>query len=159
MSKFVSVGKILNFHGLNGEAKVGFSGEYFCNLKEVFIEGKCIKIEKIRLNKNFAIVKFAGIDSISELLEYKGTLLYADEQAITLKDDEFWVKDLVCRKVVDENDVQLGVITGVSNTGTDDLLAVKTKSGKISLVPFVKALVTDVSAEKITINNIEGLVE
>ncbi|MDR1327357.1 MAG: ribosome maturation factor RimM [Heliobacteriaceae bacterium] len=159
MNKLVSVGKILNFHGLNGEAKVGFSGEYFCELKEVFIEGKPFKIERIRLNKNFAVVKFAGIDSINGLLEYKGKLLYANEQAIALEQDEFWVKDLVGRKVTDESGKDLGVITGVSNNGADDLLAVKTKSGKISLVPFVKALVTHVDAQKVTINNIEGLVE
>lgn len=159
MSKQVSVGKILNFHGLNGEAKIGFSGEYFSSLKEVFIKDKCIKIESVRLHKNFAVVKFEGIDSINELLEYKGAVLYADERAITLQDEEFWVKDLVGRKVVDENDKHLGVITGVSNNGADDLLSIKTKSGKISLVPFVKALVTDVSAEKVTINNIEGLIE
>jgi len=159
MSKQVSVGKILNFHGLNGEAKVGFSGEYFCALKEVFIDSKPFKIERINLHKNFAIVKFERIDSINELLEYKGKILYADEQAITLQDEEFWVKDLVGRKVVDENDKQLGVITGVSNNGADDLLSIKTKTGKISLIPFVKALVTNVNKEKVTINNIEGLIE
>ena len=41
MSKLVSVGKILNFHGIQGEAKVGFSRnqeEFFLGLKKVFIK-------------------------------------------------------------------------------------------------------------------------
>ena len=39
MSKFISVGKVLNFHGIQGEAKVGFSKnqeEFFCGLTMVF---------------------------------------------------------------------------------------------------------------------------
>ena len=35
MEKFVSVGKILNFHGIKGEAKVGFTKnqeDFFCSL-------------------------------------------------------------------------------------------------------------------------------
>ena len=82
MSKFISVGKILNFHGIQGEAKVGYSKnqqEFFCGLKEVFVKEqqdyKPLKIKNIRLHKNFAIVKFDGINSIDELIEYKGALL------------------------------------------------------------------------------------
>ena len=40
MSKYVSVGKILNFHGVKGEAKVGYSRnqqEFMKSLKNVFI--------------------------------------------------------------------------------------------------------------------------
>ena len=65
MNNFVSVGKILNFHGVQGEAKVGFSKnqqDFFLNLKEVFVkdgnEFKPLKITRSRINKNFAIVKF-----------------------------------------------------------------------------------------------------
>ena len=41
MTKFVSVGKILNFHGIKGEAKVGFTknqADFFCSLNKVFIK-------------------------------------------------------------------------------------------------------------------------
>ena len=57
MSKFISVGKILNFHGIQGEAKVGYSKnqqEFFCGLKEVFVKEqqdyKPLKIKNIRLH-------------------------------------------------------------------------------------------------------------
>lgn len=62
MSKFISVGKVLNFHGIQGEAKVGFSKnqeEFFCGLKKVFVQFensyKPLKIKKLRLNKNLQL--------------------------------------------------------------------------------------------------------
>ena len=41
MDKFISVGKILNFHGIQGEAKVGFSKnqqDFFLSLENVFVK-------------------------------------------------------------------------------------------------------------------------
>ncbi len=170
MSKFISVGKILNFHGIQGEAKVGYSKnqqEFFCGLKEVFVKEqqdyKPLKIKNIRLHKNFAIVKFDGINSIDELIEYKGALLFVDESVIreSLDEDEFLIDELVGLEVFDKDGNKLGFIVGVSNNGASDLLSIKTKSNNISLVPFVKAIVTDVSLKekKVTINNIEGLLQ
>ncbi len=170
MTKFISVGKILNFHGIQGEAKVGFSRnqeDFFCGLKEVFVknhdEYTPLKIKSVRLHKNFAIVKFESINSIDELLDYKGSLLFVEENTIreALEEDEFLIDELVGLDVVDEKGEKVGFVIGVSNNGATDLLSVKTKSKNVSLVPFVKAIVTDVSLKekKITINNIEGLLE
>lgn len=170
MNKFISVGKILNFHGIQGEAKVGFSKnqqDFFCGLKEVYIKNKeeylHLKIKNIRIHKNFAIVKFEGINSIDELIEYKGALLFVEENVIrdALDEDEFLIDELVGLDVVDKDGNKLGFIVGVSNNGANDLLSVKTKSKNISLIPFVKAIVTDVSLKdkKVTINNIEGLLQ
>lgn len=170
MNKFISVGKILNFHGIQGEAKVGFSKnqqDFFCGLKEVYIKNKeeylPLKIKNIRIHKNFAIVKFEGINSIDELIEYKGALLFVEENVIrdALDEDEFLIDELVGLDVVDKDGNKLGFIVGVSNNGANDLLSVKTKSKNISLIPLVKAIVTDVSLKdkKVTINNIEGLLQ
>ena len=170
MGKYISVGKILNFHGVQGEAKVGFSKnqqEFFLSLKEVFVCVNSIysplKIKYSKLNKNSAIVKFENINSINELLPLKGSILFVDEDTIreNLEEDEFLIDELVGMDVVDKDDKKLGFVVGVSNNGATDLLSVKTKTKHISLVPFVKAIIINVSLEdkKITINNLEGLLE
>ncbi len=170
MSKFISVGKILNFHGIQGDAKVGYSKnqqDFFCSLNEVFVlvnrEYIPLKIKSCRLNKTFAIVKFEGINSINDLMPYKNSLLFVPEEVIreSLEEDEFLIDELVGLGVFDADDKKLGFIIGVSNNGASDLLSVKTKSGKISLVPFVKAIVARVSIKdkKVVVNNIEGLIE
>ncbi len=170
MSKFISVGKILNFHGVQGEAKVGFSKnqqEFFLALTKVFVkvenEYMPLKITRSRLNKTFAIVKFEGINSINEILPLKGLLLFVEEETIreNLEEDEFLIDELVGLDVLDVEGNKLGFVVGVSNNGATDLLSVKTKTKNICLIPFVKAIVVDVSLQdkKVVINNLEGLLE
>lgn len=170
MIKYVSVGKILNFHGIKGEAKVGFTKNqenFFCSLDLVYVKSendyKPLKISSVRLNKSFAIVKFEEINSINELMEFKGAFLYVEENTIreSLEDDEFLIDELVGLNVYDQEGKKQGFVVGVSNNGASDLLSVKTNSQKIVLIPFVKAIVTEVCIKnkKIIINNIEGLIE
>lgn len=168
MSKYISTGKILNFHGIQGEAKVGLSQQdFFLSLKRVFVkfenEYKPLKITRSRMHKNYAIVKFEGINSIDELLPLKGSILFVEENTIreNMEEDEFLIDELVGLEVFDTEDKKLGFIIGVSNNGATDLLSVKTNSKHVCLIPFVKAIVINVSLKekKVIINNLEGLLE
>ena len=151
MVKYVSVGKIVNFHGIKGEAKVGCSKsqqDFFLSLDTVYLKNNSeyvpLYIESVRPNKNLMIVKFEGINSINDILEYKGNLLFVDESVIreTLDEDEFLIDELVGLEVFDNNDgKKLGFVIGVSNNGASDLISVKTSSKKICLIPFVIAIV------------------
>lgn len=167
---YISVGKILNFHGIQGEAKVGFSKnqqDFLKTLKSVFIkqDSEYIKLEvtSVRFNKTFALIKFKGINSINDLMPYKGCLIFVKETTIreNLEEDEFLIDELTGLDVVDLEDNAIGVVVGVSNNGVNDLISIKSKTKKISLVPFVKELVpkVDIKNKKIMVNNIEGLIE
>lgn len=167
---YVSVGKILNFHGIQGEAKVGFSKnqqDFLKSLKTAFIkvdsDYKELEITSIRFNKTFALIKFKGIDSINDIIPYKGSILFVKETLIreSLGEDEFLIDELTGLDVIDPDGNTIGVVVGVSNNGANDLISVKSKTNKISMVPFVKALVpnVDIKGKKITINNIQGLIE
>ena len=170
MTKYISVGKILNFHGIKGEAKVGFTKnqeEFFCSLKSVFVKlentYRQLEISNVRINKNVALVKFDGIDSINEIMEFKGAYIYVEEDIIrkSLDEDEFLIDELVGLSVFDTEGQKQGFVIGVSNNGANDLLSVRTNLKKIVLIPFVKAIVTDVSIKdkKVVINKLEGLLE
>ena len=138
MVKYVSVGKIVNFHGIKGEAKVGCSKsqqDFFLSLDTVYLKNNSeyvpLYIESVRPNKNLMIVKFEGINSINDILEYKGNLLFVDESVIreTLDEDEFLIDELVGLEVFDNNDgKKLGFVIGVSNNGASDLISVKSPS-------------------------------
>ncbi len=166
-NNFISVGKILNFHGVKGEAKLGYSKnreEFLSKLSSVYIQAdneyKEFKISNLRFTPKCAIIKFNGIDSLNDILEYKGCLVFVDESAARehLEEDEFLIDELVGLDVYD-GDKKVGAVVGVSNNGASDLLSVKTSPKNISLVPFVKAIVlsVDIKARRIQINNIEGL--
>jgi len=166
-NNFISVGKILNFHGVQGEAKLGYSKSrenFLAALKMVylFIDNEYVpfEIERIRFTPKCGIIKFTGIDTLNDILGYKNKLLFVDESTARehLEEDEFLIDELVGLEVYDE-DNKLGAVVGVSNNGASDLLSVKVKDGSVHLVPFVKAIVlsVDINNRRIQVNNIEGL--
>lgn len=168
-NSFVSVGKILNFHGVQGEAKFGYSKdreEFLSKLRDVYIlindEYKPFKLSRLRFTPKCGIIKLEGIDSLNDILEYKGCLVFVEESTARqfLEEDEFLIDELVGLDVYDGETI-VGAVVGVSNNGASDLLSVKTKTKRICLVPFVKAIVlsVDIKARRIQINNIEGLLE
>jgi len=169
MTKYVSVGKILNFHGVKGEAKVGYSKnqrDFVESLESVYIlkdnEYLPFSIQTIKFNNKFAIIKFKGIDTVNDIIEFKNCLIFVEEKEIRekLDDDEFLIDELVGMNVLC-NGSQTGIVIGVSNNGASDLLTVKSKTGKVCLVPFVKAIVTkvDLKEKEVTVENIQGLIE
>ena len=166
-TNFVSVGKILNFHGVKGEAKLGYTKnreDFLSKLKSVYVsvdnDYTEIEVENLRFTPKCAIIKFKGIDSLNEILKYKGCLIFVDEQSAreNLEEDEFLIDELVGLNVYD-GESRVGSVVGVSNNGATDLLSVKTNSKQICLVPFVKAIVlsVDIKRKRVQINNIEGL--
>ena len=166
---YISIGKILNFHGVQGEAKVGYSknqADFLKSLKSVFIyfenEYKPFNIKSVKFNNKFAIIKFEGINSINDLLMYKNCLIYVPQSEFeeALDDGEYLIDDLIGLDVY-SNDKKIGVIVGVTSNGANDLLSVKSLSKKISLVPFVDAIVpeVDLKNKKVIINEIQGLIE
>ena len=166
-NNFISVGKILNFHGVRGEAKFGYSKnreEFLSKLKQVYIqvneEYKQFDVVSIKFTPKCAIIKLKGVDSLNDIIQYKGCIVFAEEASVRehLEEDEFLIDELVGMNVYD-GDERVGSVVGVSNNGASDLLSVKTNSKNICLVPFVKAIVlsVDIKTKRIQINNIEGL--
>lgn len=166
---YISIGKILNFHGVQGEAKVGYSknqADFIKSLKKAFIcyenEYIPVKIKSVKFNNKFAIFKFENINSINDVLIYKNCLIYVndDEFKESLDEGEYLVDDLVGLEVY-SNDKKIGVVVGISSNGANDLLSVRGLSKKISLVPFVDAIVPEVDIKngKLYINEIQGLIE
>src|SRR5574344_1159235 len=144
--KYISVGQILNFHGIQGEAKIGFSKnqeDFLTKLDVVYIEKNKkyfpLTISSLRFNKKFAIIKFKEINSINELMAYKGMLIFTQEDTIreNLEENDFLIDELTGLDVFDENDEKVGVVVGVCNNGINDFISVKSKTKKISLVPFI----------------------
>ena len=166
-NNFISVGKILNFHGVQGEAKLGYSKnreDFLSELKQVYVqmgeEYLPLEIVRLRFTPKCGIVKFKGIDTINDILEYKNKLIFVEETTARehLDEDEFLIDELVGLDVYD-GDNKVGAVVGVSNNGASDLLSVKTVAKNICLIPFVKAIVlsVDIKNRRIQINNIEGL--
>ena len=165
--KYISIGKIVNFHGIKGEAKVGFSDiEHIKNIKTVFVElnNEKIKlsIDSIRFHKNFAIIKFNEINSINELIKFKGKSIYTTKEDLLkrLDENEFLIDDLINLKVFDNKENFIGIVAEIKKTPANDILCIKSENKKEEiLVPFVSELVpvVDIKTKTIIVKPIEGL--
>lgn len=169
MTGLISIGKILNFHGIKGEVKLGYTKgkeEQLKWLSTVYVQKDNINIKltisSIRFHKGFAIVKFNEINSINEVMELKGSVLYIGKDIVSneLQEDEYLTSDLKGLDVFDTDGIKLGVVTGVSENGATDLLSVRIRDNSTHLVPFVKELVpfVDIENKKIIVKNIDGLI-
>ena len=168
MENLISIAKILNFHGIKGEARVGFSKgseAQISALKKVFVGAQELNVKSVRFHKNFAIIKFAEFSSIDELLEFKGENLYIPKTVVaqTLEEDEFLVEDLIGMQVFDDKDDLVGVVQSIGANSANDILCIKSENPDYEqfLIPFVKELVpiVDMQKRKITIKPIKGLLQ
>lgn len=165
----ISIAKILNFHGIKGEAKLGFSKgkeKQIEALQRVFVlknnNYKELNVTSVRFHKHFAIVKFKEFITVNDVEEYKGCDIYLEKEKVEefLDSDEYLISDLIGMDVYDEDDCLVGKVTAIGENLASNLLSVKDDNGKEHLVPFVKELVpvVDLKGQKIVVNNIEGLI-
>lgn len=169
MENLISVAKILNFHGIKGEAKVGFTKgreNQIEALKVVYAkigeEYSKLNVSSVRFHKHFAIIKFKEFSTVNDVEEFKGCDLYISKEEVEemLSGDEYLISDLIGMDVYDEDGGCIGVVTAIGENLANDLLSVKDANGREHLVPFVKEIVpvVDLKGRKVVINNIEGLI-
>jgi 16S rRNA processing protein RimM len=167
--ELISIAKILNFHGIKGEAKLGFTKgreKQVELLKKVYVKKeetfKKLNVTSVRFHKHFAIVKFKEFNTVNDVEEFKGCDLFLEKEEVenNLDNDEYLISDLIGMQVYDEDDCCLGEIVAVGENLANDLISVKDNNGKEHLVPFVKQIVpvVDLKNKRVVINNIAGLI-
>lgn len=167
MENMLRVGVISSTHGIRGEVKVFPTTDdmnRFKKLKSVILdtgkEKKELEIENVKFFKQFAILKFKGIDNINDIEKYKGKDLLIDRKdAVACEENEFFICDLIDCAVFTEEGEELGVLTEVLQTGANDVYVVKAADGKEILVPYIEECVKsiDVEEKKVIVHLLEGM--
>ena len=168
MEQLLQVGVISSTHGVRGEVKVFPTTDdvkRFRKLKQVILdtgrEHRTLEIESVKFFKQFAILKFKGIDNINDIEKYKGRSLLVDrEHAVRLRKDEYFIADMIGLTVYTEDGEEFGTMKDVLETGANDVYIIDSlKHGEV-LVPAIKQCILDVDIEqgKMVIHLLEGLV-
>ena len=133
-------------------------------LKEVRLvtdkESLDLTVEKVRYFKNLVIVKFKGYDNISQVEGFKGGKLFVSrENAVPLKENEYYECDLIGMDVFDEDGAELGTLKEVIHTGANDVYDVTLANGGRVLIPAIRQCIlsVDVDEGKMTVHLLEGL--
>lgn len=168
MEKQFQVGVISSTHGVRGEVKVFPTTDdvsRFKKLKKVYLDtGKeqiPLEIQQVKFFKQFAIVKFKGIDNINEIERYKGKSLMIDRKdAVKLAKDEYYIADMIGMDVfTDEPEEHFGVMKDVLETGANDVYIIDSDNHGEVLVPAIRQCIKEVDIEqgKMVIHLMEGL--
>lgn len=168
MEQFLQVGVISSTHGVRGEVKVfptTNDPHRFQELREVILqtrtEQRKLEIAGVKYFKQFAILKFKGIDNINDIEKYKGCGLFVTrEQAQPLEENEYYIADLIGMEVCTEDGSVFGKLKDVMETGANDVYIVRTADNKEVLLPAIRDCIlnVDVEANRMTVHLMKGLI-
>ncbi len=163
------VGKVLKPRGLKGELKVSIITsfpEHFKELQTLFIQNgqqwESFQVEQVRFSDKFVYLRFNGIQTVEQAALLRNKELYIEaEQLQDLKEDEYYIHDLIGLNVFNEQDQLLGKITNVENFGGNDVYELESTQGDRHLIPAIRDVVkiVDLENKRMTIHVMEGLLE
>jgi 16S rRNA processing protein RimM len=133
----IFVGKINGLHGVKGWVKV-FSdtdpregitqyGSWFVQLPNANAgQWREIKLEAGRPQAKTVIAKLEGYDDRDEAMQLVGALIsISSNQLKPLNQDEYYWRDLIGLRVVNQQNVELGIVDSLFETGANAVLVVK----------------------------------
>lgn len=169
MVDLFQVGTISSTHGVRGEVKVYPTTDdvrRFKKLKEVLLDtGKemlTLEVESVKFFKQFAILKFKGIDTLNDVEKYRMKNLFVTRaNAVRLQKDEYFIADLIGLSVITEDEEVLGELTDVIQTGANDVYVVTMTDGKEVLMPAIKECILSVNMEngQMKVHVMDGLLD
>ena len=155
MDKYLEIGQIVNTFGIKGMVKVKpFSDDIrrFDKLKNVYIKKNSIEekyiIEEVKYHKQMVLIKFKGIDKIEEAELLKNSyILINREDEEPLEEGVYYIVDLLGLDVYTDENILLGNLEDIYNTGSNDIYVVKDENGKQILLPGIPDVIKEVDIE------------
>lgn len=159
MEQFLTVGKIINTHGIRGELKVKPTTDdvnRFKSLKEAYIDEKEVVVSGCKFQPGKVILKIEGIESIEEAERLKNKLIKVKrEKAVQLPEDTYFAVDIIGCEVYEETGNKIGTVDDIIYTGSNDVYWVKGENEV--LIPALKDIVLeiDINNKKIIIKPLD----
>ncbi|MDH5423565.1 MAG: ribosome maturation factor RimM [Gammaproteobacteria bacterium] len=138
------LGKVSGVYGVKGWVKL-FSDteprEGILDYKHCFIKLKGqwqpLDVTQGRLQGKGVIAHIAGCDDRDQAMLLIGSeIAVSDDQLAELADDEYYWKDLIGLSVINQDNIDLGTVSGMMETGANDVLIVTGERER--LLPFTQ---------------------
>ncbi|NLM44190.1 MAG: 16S rRNA processing protein RimM [Clostridiales bacterium] len=167
MLEYITIGQIVNTHGIKGEVKVyplTDNIKRFDLVKQVYIDedNELITLDVINVKylKNMVIIRFKGINDVdsAETLRNKYIKVHRKD-TVKLPKDSYLICDLIGLKVMTESGEVLGKVAEILKTGSNDVFVVRSENKEI-LIPGLKSIFKKIDIENkiIIVELLEGLV-
>ena len=153
---FITVGKIVNTHGIKGELRILSSlseqekKAIFQEGSHLIIDGISYEITSYRRHKNYDMVTFKNLTDINQVLFLKNKVVKKDISEIKNNSTEIYDFELLTYKVL-TSDGKVGLIKEIETTGKDYKILRLEIEGKEVLLPKHKDFIEKIDKEKKTI--------
>ena len=164
----LEIGQIVNTFGIKGMVKVKpFTDDIrrFDKLKTVYVEKNGnqteYEIEQVKYHKDMVLIKFKGIDKIEQAEMLRNSYLTVSRDSVEkLEEGRYYIVDLLGLEVYTDEQVLLGTLEDIFNTGSNDIYVVKDKQGKQILLPAIQDVIKqiDIENKKIIVHLLPGLI-
>lgn len=161
----ISVGKIVNSHGVKGEVKI----LPFTNLKSLIRELDHVilfnpsnksfffsKVLKVKDLNRFYVLALQGVTNIDEAKKMMGYEIYTDiENLPCLEEDEYYWFEILESKVYYEDGEYIGQVQEIIETGANEVISVVKEEPngetKETLIPMTDYYIVDLKKDEKTI--------
>ena len=161
-------GKITRTHGLKGEITIKLdvaNPEDFKDLRYLLIEdrGNLIPyfIENQKINGDKMIVQLQDVKKVEQAVTFMGKAVFLPNEFMPeLDEDDFYYKEIIGFKMIDELKGEIGEISDVLEYPTQAVIQVM-KDGKEILIPIHDDIIQKVNkkAKTLTVKAPEGLID
>ena len=160
--EFITVGTVVNAHGIRGEVKVnpaGFDPEFIAAFSTLYLNGEAVKVRAARVHKSTVLLTLPGVEDMDAALALKGKTVAIRRDDAALPQGEYFDDELLgCDVVDDATDESLGKVTRVLHYPAHKVYEVRGQ--REYLIPAVKGVFiasVDVEGGVIRIHNMKGL--
>ncbi|MBY5993476.1 ribosome maturation factor RimM [Ferrimonas balearica] len=166
--EMIVVGRLGSAYGIRGWLKVNaftdsLEGIFEYSPWRILVQGQWqeVKVADWRRHNNGIICRLAEVQDRNQAEQYINCdIAILPEQLQSLPEDEFYWRDLVGCTVVNTKGYDMGKVTGLLETGSNDVLEVEAKSNdafgkRERLIPFVTEqfiLEVDAPGKKIVVD-------
>ena len=164
----LEIGQIVNTFGIKGMVKVKpFTDDIrrFDELKTVYVEKNSnqteYEIEEVKYHKDMVLIKFKGIDRVEQAEMLRNSYLTVSRDSVEkLEEGRYYIVDLLGLEVYTDEQILLGTLEDIFNTGSNDIYVVKDKQGKQILLPAIQDVIKqiDIENKKIIVHLLPGLI-
>ncbi len=164
----ISVGEIIKAQGIRGEVKIiphTDNPNRFGQIQRVFFKAAAgwreLKIESYRKFNQFTLLKFLGIDDLTEAAALgRGLIMIPRSERPGLSNGRYYYDQIEGLKVFTTGGKYLGAITRILETGANDVYLVK-DGARETLVPALKSVIKEIDLKqtKMLVEPLPGLLE
>ncbi len=162
--QYLEVGKVTATHGVMGEVRVqpwADSPEFLCRFKTLYVDKTHwpIQVERARVHKNMAILKFHGVTDVPSALAMRNAILYVDRDDVELPEGSFFLADLYGLEVRDAGTgAVLGKVADILTLPANNVYVVRGGEREL-MIPAVPDFVAETNVDEgyLRVNLIEGM--